>query len=238
MIDILFVAWNRREMTEASFAALLANTDWNQIETLHVHDDGSEDGTNRYLQDTLEQVPADVHVRYRSAPLRSPVQVMNEYLDGAGADWFAKIDNDACVPPGWVDALTGVRDSNPDVDAIGMEAGMTAVANRNEPWDGVYRLEPCTHIGGIGLIRTGAFTSPMPANGRYGFGDFQRHQRLRRGWITPDLPLVLLDRLPFEPWLSLSAYYVALGWQRDWPKWDPVWMRWAWEWLFPEQAAA
>lgn len=236
-LDILFVAWNRLEYTRAAFEALLANTDWDQIRQLRVHDDRSTDGTSRYLEDAIEQVPASVDVRFESIGLSSPVLVMNRYLAGGPADWFVKLDNDCAVPPGWLDPLLAVRDTNPDADLIGMEAGMTAVANRNEPWDGTYRLQECTHIGGVGLMRSAAFRKPMRAHGRYGFGDFQVQQNLNRGWVTPDLPLVLLDRLPFEPWLSLSEFYVAAGWQRPWGKWNE-WMSWAWEWFAPEAVVA
>ena len=58
---------------------------------------------------------------------------------------------------------------------------------------------------------------PIP-RGRYGFTEWQHECKPTRGWITPDLPVVLLDRLPFDPWLGLAEMYVEKGWQRDWPK--------------------
>ena len=49
-IDILYVAFNRKEMTQASFTALRQNTAWEQVRTLYVVDDGSEDGTLEWLE--------------------------------------------------------------------------------------------------------------------------------------------------------------------------------------------
>ena len=43
-VDLLYCAGNRREMTQASFESVLAHTDWDQVATLHIHDDGSSHG--------------------------------------------------------------------------------------------------------------------------------------------------------------------------------------------------
>lgn len=233
-VDILFAAWNRLAFTQAAFGALLANTDWQHVHTLHIHDDGSTDGTALWLADAVEaaELPDHLTVRYEKIRYGSPVAVMARHLEICGSPWFVKLDNDACVPPGWLEALLTVRDAYPGVDLIGMEAGMTAAPGREPDWDGSRHLEPCTHIGGIGLMRRAAFDRrPLKPNGRFGWQDFQLEYDLNRGWITPDLPLVLLDRLPFQPWAGRSASYEDAGWQRPWPKWDATWMAWAWEWF-------
>lgn len=239
VIEILYLAWNRLEFTRASLAFLLANTNWDLVDRLIVYDDGSEDGTRELLDELLRHFPVETVLRAEEG--RGPVSIMRHYVATTPAEVFAKIDNDVAVPPGWLDWMLQVLEETPAVELLGMEAGMTEVVGRDgdQAWDGTYRFEPATNIGGVGVMRTSAFTTrpALYADGRHGFSEWQHTNKPVRGWITPDLPVVLLDRLPFEPWLSLSAGYVERGWQRPWQCWDPVWMRWAWDWLVPETEA-
>ena len=66
-----------------------------------------------------------------------------------------------------------------------------------------------------------------------GFTDWQlAHPELVKGWIVPPLKLFLLDRLPIEPWASLSKKYEAAGEQRFWTRYplDAASQLWDW-WL-------
>lgn len=239
-IDILYLAWNRLEFTRFSLRTLLANTDWSLVSRLVVMDDGSEDGTREWLDEALRGVPVETVLRAEGGI--GPVALMQRHLaDPESAAVFAKIDSDVCVPAGWLSTMLDVLDRYPFVELLGMEAGMSGVAGRDgAPFDGVYGVEPATHIGGVGLMRTSAFTSrpPMQADGRNGFSEFQHTHKPARAWITPDLPVVLLDRLPTEPWRSLSDDYIAAGWQRQFGVWDERWMGWAFDWLPAFEAAA
>lgn len=225
-VDVLYVAWNRREFTEKTFANLLEQTDWSLVRELHVHDDASDDGTLEYLRDAVEAAP--VRVVFQSSALRSPPAVMNRYVGRiAPAEWFAKIDNDIMVPPGWLSALLGVVTWNPELDLLGMEAGRTgtphqhfgeAAAARKE-WQ--YEYEKARHIGGVGLFRTQVFASRprMRENaGRDGLTHFQREYAhdLEVGWIVPDLLVCSLDQVPADPWRTLAAEYVEKSWSRPW----------------------
>jgi hypothetical protein len=67
-------------------------------------------------------------------------------------------------------------------------------------------------------------------NGRAGFTIWQHRQRVRAGWLTPDIPNVQLDRIPTEPWRTLSERYVELGWARAWDPYEHDMERW-WSWL-------
>jgi hypothetical protein len=241
-IDIVYLSWNRLAFTEISFRALLANTDWGLVHRLYVYDDASKDGTREWLDGAVRACPADYKVVH--AGWRSPVSVMNHYVGehrSVVVPKFAKIDNDIAVPPGWLNAMDDLIESDPAIELLGMEAGMTCVAGRDgAAWDGVYRFEPSTHIGGVGLMRLRAFEKRkrIPALGRFGFTKWQTdHDDLVRGWITPDLACPQLDRIPFEPFLSLSADYVERGWQRPWPKLDAAMGAWAWEHLQLEEEA-
>lgn len=238
-VDVLFLAWNRYAFTKAALACLLANTEWEHVRRLVIYDDGSVDGTLQLLQQmTLAEWP--VPVELRDGDGLGPVGIMRDYLRDDPADWFAKVDSDAAMPVGWLAACLDVLDRDPSIDLLGMEAGMTAVAGRDGvPFDGTYGFQESSHIGGIGLMRADAFTArrPLVPDGRNGFTEWQHHYQPRRGWITPDLPVVLLDRLPIEPWAIFSARYEAAGWQRPWGRWTADYMEWAWEWFahdFPE----
>jgi hypothetical protein len=74
----------------------------------------------------------------------------------------------------------------------------------------------------------------MVPHGTYGgFTDWQLlHKEVRKGWILPPLKVFLLDRLPMEPWASLSRKYIAAGDQRPWANYKPADAHlWSW-WNF------
>jgi glycosyltransferase involved in cell wall biosynthesis len=231
-IDILYVAWNRMEFTTHTFEWLLAHTDWRRVRKLIVYDDGSEDGTLEFLRDAVQRAPHGKG-EFRRSDLRSPPAVMNHYLATAESEWFAKVDNDIAVPGGWLESLISADAESPGFDLIGMEAGMTELAGRDgKKWDRHYRITPSTHIGGVGLMRTDLFkrTPRIPERGRFGFTEWQARYEVQTGWITPDLFCPQLDRIPCEPWVSLSEEYVRAGWQREWPKYHEKWMEPYWSW--------
>lgn len=240
MIDIVYTTFNRLEYATASLAILRDHTNWDLVRRMVVYDDGSTDGTREMLDRAFWEWPCDVQV-YAEQRM-GPVALTERYVWGGDTlPVFAKIDSDVCVPPGWLEAMLAVLDEFPMVELLGMEAGMTECAGRDGVAFSGYAFEPATNIGGVGLFRTSAFhcRQRMRPDGRNGFTEWQHTHRPTRGWIRPDLPVVLLDRLPFEPWRSLSLEYVARGWQREHGLWDEVWMSWAWEWFLDtmEQAA-
>jgi hypothetical protein len=232
MIDILYLTWNRREFTEASLATLYHNTDWSRVRRFVAYDDGSEDGARGVASGFAARIETVFKVRtyILDNHFRSPVAIANDFIrQWAYEDIFCKVDNDTMVPPGWLGECLSLMDRYPRLDLLGIEAldGMPCSA------DGPRVIQDAAFTGGIGLFRRRAFHGrPLPiANGRFGFGAWQeKHPELQKGWITPCLPVFLLNRLPFEPWQSLSAEYVRKGWQRPWP--DPYTMeeehKWGW----------
>jgi glycosyltransferase involved in cell wall biosynthesis len=228
-LDVCYFAWNRLEYTKRTFELVLANTAWEHVDRLLVFDDGSTDGTREFLDDYIGNAPVSSHLTH--CGWGSPVAIMNHYLDGEPAETFAKIDSDIAVCPGWLEAMVGVLDRHPEVELLGMECGQTVSAW--DGWDGVYRVQRCSHTGGVGLFRSSAFLSrPRPvAHGRFGFDDWQQQHEPVRAWITPDLYVPQLDRIPEEPWLSLAAIYRKKLWARRWPTYGASWQRPYWEWL-------
>lgn len=233
-LDILYLAWNRIGFTRFSFEQLLANTDWDLVDRLVVWDDYSEDGTLDYLREAIEGCPVEHELRVGG--YRSPVSIMNRYIDQYDADVFAKIDNDVVVPPGWLNDMVAVMDASPDLELLGMQAAFTQTRGP-EPapgGSGVHGWTPSGHIGGVGLMRRDAFTSrrPLIAGGRFGFTGWQEKYEPTLGWITPDLHVCCLDQIPFEPWRSLSLDYMSRGWQRAWQPYMPD--SYYWHWWPPE----
>jgi glycosyltransferase involved in cell wall biosynthesis len=226
-LDILYVAWNRLEFTKFSLRMLLENTAWDRVSKLILYDDNSQDGTEQLLYETSLETP--VPCEFWQGELNSVPGVMNLYVSRSEADWFAKIDNDIVVPPGWLEAMQEVIDGNPTVELLGMEAGRGLPVTPE--WDGIYRFEPGSHTGGVGLLRVDAFRRRVrmkEGDGRFGFTEWQHEYRPVRGWINPDLPVVSLDRVPFEPWASLSERYVEKEWQRPWGKYHEQADYWEW----------
>jgi glycosyltransferase involved in cell wall biosynthesis len=238
-IDVVYVAWNRLAFTGRTFDYLLRNTDWTLVSKLIVYDDGSEDGTQEHLRGRYEEAPVPAEMRV--SDFRSPPAVMNHYLATAEADRFAKIDCDIACPPRWLNALNDVMDKNPDVELLGMEAGMVAMPGRDSapPVSGPYRFEPSTHIGGVGLMRVDSFKSrpEIPSRGRFGFTEHQTRYQFVRGWIYPDLLCPSLDRIPEEPFISLAEEYVELGWSRPWPAYSEQWMEPYYDWVMRDERA-
>lgn len=224
-VEILYLAWNRRAFTEATFTLLRENTDWRKVSRLVVYDDGSTDGTDEWLLEAGRTVPVPAF-DFRPIRFRSPPATMNDYLATSEADVFAKIDSDIAMPKGWLKVALDCLDANPDVDLLGLDAGMTGHDSRARE----RAARPASHIGGVGLMRTAAFhTRPsLMARGRHGFTNWQQRHTVQPAWMVPGVPTVELDRVPGEPWASLAAEYVRKRWAREWPKYSPLHPWWGW----------
>lgn len=238
MIDLLYVAHNRLAFTEATFPALLANTNWELVQKLHVLDDASTDGTFEFLSGQVSDFyyATGMKINRTSEVFGGPVRALNHAYAHAETDVLVKIDNDLLLCPGWLDALLAVLAKDARLDVLGFEAGF---GEGLAPADAERTSYEARHVGGIGAIRTRIFRGKRPRahgqNGMFGWTDFMRHHAVC-GWLTPDLPCPLLDHLPFEPWVSLAAEYCARGWSRSWPTYPEV-MAPYWEWAFAETAA-
>lgn len=231
-IDILYCAWNRLDFTTATWAWMLAHTNWRTVNSVVIYDDGSEDGTLEFLREAVADFPY-AKAELRISDLRSPPAIMNHYVATSEADVFAKIDNDIALPGGWLEKMTLVLKKHPEIDLLGMEAGMVALQGRDGHVYKEYGVEPCTNIGGVGLMRVQAFKSrpPIPFRGRFGFTEWQERYDVPRAWIVPDIHCPQLDRLPFEPWASITEGYIEKGWSRPWGKYDEKWMAPYWSWM-------
>lgn len=227
-VDLLYLACNRLEFTQETFTTLLANTDWRYVRELFVYDDGSQDGTREWLESYISQVPAPT--RFVKTHFGSPVAAMVHFIESAQAPILAKTDNDAMLPPAWLRQSLEVIDRHPELALLGIEA----MYPHRDDIQLVRSYTPATFISGLGLYRRDAFrySRPKPIRKWFGLEEWQTAQgsKLIRGWITPAIPVFLLDRFPFEPWIMYSDTYIQRGWQRSWPRYDPTCTLWHWRW--------
>jgi glycosyltransferase involved in cell wall biosynthesis len=235
-LDLMFTSHNRLEFTRASLRALWVNTNWELVRRVYFVDDASIDGTRELVDDrSLFGPHEDVEVEFVSSSFGGPVAAMNYVLDRTDAHVLAKIDNDVIVCPGWLDAMLFVLNENRHIDALGMEPGF---ADRPGRYDIPRGSVPARWIGGVGLMKTALFKHhrPKPHDRYFGLTAFWR-KYAHTAWIAPDLPVFLLDHLPFEPWLSLTDKYVREGWCRAWPdKYPEDWSDY-WSWWTAEREA-
>jgi glycosyltransferase involved in cell wall biosynthesis len=227
-IDLLYTAFNRLDFTKASFATLAENTDWELVRELVVNDDGSTDGTREWLQENLHRIP--VPSRLTTSMFGTPIAVFSDFIAHATAPIVAKTDNDVLLPPHWLRESLAVLEAHPELTFLGIEAIQAHALTHAGPRS----FAPARWISGLGLYRRQAFAKslPQPLHRWFGFEQWIDRQNppLVVGWMDPAMPLVLLDRVPFEPWRSLTDAYVANGWQRRWHEHEPDSMLWDWCW--------
>jgi hypothetical protein len=254
-VDILFSASSRPEFTAASLAALRDNTDWTLVRELSFYLESPGDAVDQVVGDWIRDMALEPRVSFYlvSDHFGGPVGIMLEYLRRSPGEIVAKIDNDVIVPPGWLEAAAGVMDRHPELDLLGLEPPRSRTP---APWakgkrpptpelDGPAGLHNfhgyarCEAVGGVGLFRRRAFEgrpAMVPHSIYGGFTDWQlRHPDVTKGWIVPPISLFLLDRLPVEPWASLSREYIARGYQRPWTNYGPEASK-LWEWWLERPA--
>jgi hypothetical protein len=244
VIDLLCPVFRRLEFTRECTSALLANTPSEMVSRWVFYNDQGDEDCLTHLREVGDRAWCQSEIHHSA--FGSPVAIMKDYLSLPGADIFAKIDNDVIVPPGWLTACLAVMAAHPELDLLGIEPPLSRtrppgisgprLIDPAELEPGPLRYVRCRSIGGIGLMRRRAFERfpDLRAEGTYGgfTGWQQRHPELVIGWIAPPLNVFLLDRMPVEPWLSLSARYMAMGWQRPWTNYDPNDHQ-LWDWWTP-----
>lgn len=223
-VDVMFMAKNRLEFTRESFKWFWQNTDWKLVTHFVIYDDGSTDGTWEFLLDRASECKAEI----RRTRLGSGLLVANDFVRRSKADIVAKIDNDAVYPPGWLEIGLGVLDRNPALQILGLE---NMGLNGRMP----YSYKASITGDGLWIARGSTFHGielPVPTDTYYGWGAWVINNRIQLGWLRPSIPVFLLDRVPIEPWRSLSREYVAKGWQRPWEQYKMdqshlwSWCRW------------
>ncbi len=228
-ITLLFPTFNRLEFTKVVLDTLIENTNPSLVHELLVVDGSSDDGTSEYLKKRLaERLP--FRHRLISIKDRHVVSAMLMAYSESKTPFIAKVDSDTVVPEGWLEACVSVMGRHPELWALGIEPFCKisdCSAQQRE-----YQSAP--FVGGIGLFKREAWKGLRPSTPPF-FG-WTKHQQMgswTKGWLHPAMRVVLLDRMPFEPFRSLSKKYVDKKWQRAWPPY-PISCAGRWEWKFPK----
>lgn len=228
-LDLIFPAHNRLEFTREAWEALVQNTDWGLVRKLSVYSVESTDGTHEFLRNAVGTFKG-TQIELVKVPLTPIVKLQTDFIAKSTAPFVGKIDNDAIVPPGWLRTSIGVLERHPELSLLGVEA-MLEVKTVPET---EYAYEETPFISGLFIARREAFSeSQANAYGRYyGYEEWQRTKiaHLKKGWIKPSLPVFLLDRMPQEPWITLSKMYEKNGWQRPSYFYLPECKIWDWKW--------
>lgn len=247
LTDILFMAQSRPEFTAAAIDALERNTEWDRVASVRLYwDDRVCSRTAAIMAKWTIRIPPGMTVYFEPYFRGGPVDGMLDTLKQPGAPIFAKVDNDVIVPPGWLGSALEVMQNHPELDLLGLEPPLSRTPAPWSPprrWVKVPEYEVknaledyalCDSIGGVGLMRRRAFAgrpAMVPHSTYGGFTNWQlENPDVTKGWIVPPLSLFLLDRLPLEPWATLSKQYIAAGVQRPWTNYGPeaaaLWRWW------------
>lgn len=243
MIDILYIAKDRHEFTLESLQALLTSTNWHLVSRFVLYDDGSAEETRSLLvsagavvSSRYENVSAEIF----DTSLGAPVAIMNDFLNRPGSSLFAKIDNDAMMPPDWLDIVLPVMQEHKELGVLGLEPpasrtpapwatlrrvqapeliGPFCYSDKNHVHLGSHGYAKCQNVGGLAIIRRSIFKEErmLPHSIYGGFGEWQNaHPDIVCGWLVPPIKVFVLDRLPMSPWRELSDEYIRKGMQRGW----------------------
>ena len=116
MINVVYLAWNRKEFTELSLASIERHTDWDAVNKFLLLDDFSEDGTWEVCQEWA-QGKAKVEVIRRHNPTMSTGEPFAWAGERMGGDcWTLLVPNDC----GFCEDVFGAFDrlAKDDADAL------------------------------------------------------------------------------------------------------------------------
>lgn len=108
--DLEYVASNRLELSRETFHTLWRNTNWTLVRSLTVRDQGSEDGTEAYLEGAIGGMP----VPTRLARTTADAEARNGHEPGDPST-LVRVSGETMVAPGWLRQRLTPRDTRPDL---------------------------------------------------------------------------------------------------------------------------
>lgn len=228
-ITLFLPTFNRLEFTKIVLEELLKNTNPSLVSEFIVVDTGSSDGTKRYVRSRLAR-SCPFPYRVFEISQSHVVHAMIKARELSRTPFIAKVDSDTVVPPEWLDVCHSVMSRHPDLGALGIEPF-------NPPHDcppEERSVRYVKHVGGIGLFKKSSWSGLRPGTPPFhGWTGHQHRSEWKKGWVDPDLKVILLDHLDFEPFSSLSKTYIRKKWQRAWRVYSDSFAG-LWEWRFPD----
>jgi GT2 family glycosyltransferase len=153
-VNITIVTYNRLECTKRCLESIFKTAGFPFV--LNIIDNGSIDGTPRYLQELRSHVDASI---VNVVLLKRNMGVSVAYnlgWDQCPADYYMKIDNDVeFIREGWLAELVAVADAVDDVAMVGIGQNTSGLTHKQ--YDGPQTLYYQGHIGGLTLIRADIF---------------------------------------------------------------------------------
>lgn len=234
-VDLFIPTYNRLEYVKVCLESVFEATDPKLVNQLIVVDGRSEDGTDKYVKDALKKSP--FKSTFLSIPERHVVHAMLAAKKVSQSTIIAKIDSDTVPCPGWLGVSLDVIHRHPKLWALGVLPRTPSVVPPREGERRDYR--PVSHVGGVGLFRAAAWDNLMPGPAPFhGWTAHQRRSSWEKGWIRPDLPIFLLDQMPFEPFIRLRQHYFKKGWHRTNKSGRSLEWKSLWSWKFPDWESA
>lgn len=115
LCDLVLLSWNHLELTRPCVESILAHT--SVPSRLIIVDQASEEPVRAYLQGLRSTPCVQVEVIFNPANVGYP-KGMNLGLARAGAPYICFLNNDILVPPGWLEELIRVAESDPSIGTV------------------------------------------------------------------------------------------------------------------------
>ena len=240
MINVVYLAWNRREFTELSLASIEKQTNWNAVHKFLLLDDFSEDGTWEVCQEWARGKPKVEVMRRHNTTMGTgePFAWAGERM--GGGCWTLLVPNDCA----FCEDVFGVFDDLAKKDADALNSHPVHLAHDDPKyWNQERRT---IHIGNLtgglvaiapGLIHAIHERLVITKEALSTWGIFhvllpKARIPFRTRLIVPSVRCVFLDRDLCKPnaavlamlhaaglhpsrALALTAQYAAAGWSRS-----------------------
>jgi len=181
-LPVLYTTWNRIDYTKKTLPKLLEDPELYLIIAI---DNGSTDGTQKYLREMERKNPGKLRV-ILNLENRKVAGTMNQFFDMVRPlKYFAKVDNDTMVEPGVLTTLWTYLKLHK----------MKAVQAANQTYypSGNLEVEQKTHLGGTAIVCV-IPDKPIPVtNYVLGWTGFQRNRWQQEKVLLGNIRATLLD---------------------------------------------
>ena len=113
--DLVLLSWNHLECTHPCVESIFAHT--NIPTRLIIVDQGSQEETKVYLQSLVSIPSLVVEIIWNRSNVGYP-KGMNQGLARATAPYVCFLNNDILLPPGWLEELIAVAESDPSIGSV------------------------------------------------------------------------------------------------------------------------